>query len=105
MLTYKYLPNPKVGDLIGYASTYKSGIVPAAIVGFGKQGNIHMVMLEKRTIDLFKTPKDKRSRYSRNPVQSIASHQSTRAVSLDKAHLAQSEIDLYDYLVHNKPLP
>ena len=104
MLNYKYVPNPKLGDLVGYVLQGRD-IKPAVIVGFSKQGNIQIVFLEQYPIKVYKTPKAQRGRYDRNPTKSVAKNHLRRVVLVDHAALDQKEQNLYDWLVNNKPLP
>ncbi len=104
MLNYKYISNPKVGDLVGYVIRGYN-ILPSVVVGFGKQGNMQVVLLAKRQVEMFKTPKDQRPRYYGNPVKSVAKNHLMRVVPIDATTLSQEEHACYNYLVNNGPQP
>lgn len=98
MLAYKYVPNPKLGDLIGYS--LGNEIRPAIIAGFSKLGNIQVLFLMDYLVKMYKEgkPKDK-TRYYRNPLKTVAKNHLRRVVLMDKTCLDAEEIRLYDSLV------
>jgi hypothetical protein len=102
MLNYRYVPNPKIGDLLGYAQTREIEMV--VIVGFSKNGNIRVIPLNKNSIDRFKQGKQP-NKYWYNPVKSVAINHLTRICTVDLSLLSKTELDLYNYLINNTPLP
>lgn len=98
MLTYKYIPNPKLGDLIAYADG--CSIRPGVITGFSKQGNIQILFLIDRYLKRYIAgkPKDKKS-YWYSPIKTVAKNHLDRVVLMDKASLDTEELRLYNLLI------
>ena len=102
MLNYKYVPNPKPGDLLGYSSNNQ--INPGIIVGFSKTGNIQILFLVKHLVDRYKQgkPTDKKG-YWYSPVKTVAKNHLSRVILIDKVCLDTTELALYNSLVNPQP--
>lgn len=102
MITYKYVPNPKLGDLLGYSSGYE--IRPGIIVGFSKNGNIQILFLVDWLVKRYKEgkPTDKKTYWS-SPVKTVTKNHLSRVILIDKACLDPTELALYNSLVNPKP--
>jgi hypothetical protein len=102
MLAYKYVPNPKLGDLLGYSSGNE--IRPGIIAGFSKNGNIQILFLMKHLVDRYKQgkPADKKG-YWYSPIKTVAKNHLSRVILIDKNCLDPTELGLYNSLVNPKP--
>lgn len=101
MLQYKYLNEPKFGDLVAWAYTgYRGGakIVPAIIVGFSKGGNVQILRLEEYSVKAYKS--DPKSGY----LKTIPKNRLESVVPIESKVLTPEQIKLYNHLTTNTPL-
>ena len=100
MLQYKYLAEPKMGDLVGWAyAGYRGGarIAPAVIVGFGKAGNIKILRLEEYNVKGYKAD-------SKYYWKTIPKNRLESVIPIDIKVLTPEELKLYNHLTTNAPL-